>query len=135
MINVFRAYKNCFTSGRCPLNPEDFDRMAKALFSNQSMKVYYGKNLRIINAKYFAEYSNNIDIAIANVLEAIILEPTLEEFMLLAQYYEEGGYYKEMKRTIDFMDEHDKYGQLRKFIRQANKRYFHHLIESECAKK
>ncbi len=124
MTNVFKSYKDCFAMEECPLKPEDFDRMVSALLSNQNMKGFFGRKLRIIYAKYFAEHQNDIGAAITNVLEAITSYPTLEDFVLLAQYYEEGGYFEEMQRTIKFIEDRDKFGQFGKLTRQLKEQSY-----------
>lgn len=123
VINVFISYKNCFIEGECPLKPEDFEKLIAALFSNQYIGSDIKRIILIIKAEYFAEYHNNVDVAIPNVLEAIILESNLEDFMLLARFYEKGSYYNEMKRTINYMEEHDRLGRFRNFIKEKNIKY------------
>ncbi len=119
VINVFISIKRCFIENECPLESEDFERMLAALLSNH----YIGKDIKriilIINAEYLADAKLNIDAAIRNVLEAIILSENLEDFMLLAQYYVRGSYLKEAERTISYLEEHDRLGKFRKFINET----------------
>ena len=43
-------------------------------------------------------------------VEAIIDHASLKNIAILANYYERGGYFKEMEHTINLLDEMDNYG-------------------------
>jgi protein O-mannosyl-transferase len=121
VINLFMSFKVCFIETECTLKSEDFERLIDALLSHRYIGNDIKRLMLIIKAEYFFEYHANVDIAIPLLLEAIILDSNLEDFMLLTQYYEEGGYFEQMERTINYLEEHDKLGRYKKFIRQSRK--------------
>jgi protein O-mannosyl-transferase len=116
VINIFESYKRCFLKDECTLTPNDFEKMLAALFSNKYIGNDVKRIILILKAEYLVESQNNIDVAITTVLEAIILNSELEDYMLLAQYYRKGGYHQEMYHTIKYLEEHDDLGRFRKPI-------------------
>ncbi len=121
-MGILKSYLVCLTSGSCPLKSEDFDRIVQALLSNQELNGYQKHKLLIIYAEYLADYQDNIKEAIAIAVDALVEHTTLEGFKLLSLYYEKGGYLKEMKRNVDMLEQTDKFGRYRRFIRESRER-------------
>ena len=127
MILVFESYMECLVAekrnpGRCLLKPKDFERIKKALLSNHEMQAATKERILVIYAKYLDEYQGDTAAAIAAQVDALVEYPTLRDFMLLSQYYEKGGYYKLMTRTNNMLEELDRLGTFRKFIRESRER-------------
>ena len=123
IINLFSSFKRCLINQKCDLNPEDFEGMIDALFNNKFILADSKRLILLIKAQYYFEYKQNIDAAITTVLEAIIWQGKIEDFVLLAQYYEAGGYIEEVKRTLVYIEKNDKLGRFNKFINDVKARH------------
>jgi len=121
-MDILKSYLACLLSEPCFLKSDDFDRILKALLSNQELKAYQKSKLLFIYAEYFADYQDDIKLAIAMAIDALVEYPTLKGFMMLSLYYERGGYLVEMKRNVDMLEYSDKFGMYRKFIRESRER-------------
>jgi len=122
IINLLGSITECMITKECHLKTVDYQRVLEALHNNPKMIGAFREKLLIIHAEYLAKARGNIDAAIAKIVEAINVHPTHDGLMLLALYLEEGGYEQEVKRTIDVLEEQDKLGRYRKFIRETRER-------------
>ena len=121
-LNTLQSYKNCMIADKCVLKRDDYHRILEALLNNPNTAGDVRRKLLVIHAEYLAKATGNIDAAINTILEAIIGYPTADDLMLLAQYYEKGGYEQMTIRTIDYLEQQDKFGRFRKFIRETREK-------------
>jgi len=128
---TMHSYKDCMISRECLLTTEEYHRIVESLLNNENVAGDFRRRLLINHADYLARARNNTDGAITTVLEALIEYPTVDDLMLLAQYYEEGGYNDQVIRTIAFLEEEDKYGRFRKFIRETRTRISDRTFDTE----
>ena len=122
IISILKSVKNCIVAGGCLLSAEDYHRVLEAALNNRYMTGDIRRRLLIIHAEYLAKGQGNIDAAITTVLEALIVHPTPDDLMILALYYEEGGYPEQVERTINYLETQDKYGRFNKFIKEVRER-------------
>jgi protein O-mannosyl-transferase len=122
VINLFNSYLKCLIDQDCLLNSDEFERMIAALFSNQYILKDSKRLILLIKADYYYKFKKDIDAAIKTLLEAIIWNGQLDDFVLLAEYYESGNYYDQVKRTISYLEEHDKLGKYKKIINDFKSR-------------
>jgi len=118
--NVFNLIIRCLIKEGCSLQAREFDRMIEALLSNPSMLGRQRGELLGNYAAYILEIENDLDKTIGIVSQAIDSEPSmLELYELLIYYYEKSGSIEDMKRAIDALENNDRLGQYRKYIRQV----------------
>lgn len=118
VINLTLSVKNCMVSKSCTLAKDDYHRIIKALLNNPGLFGDFRRRVMVMHADYLVKYQDNYDAAITTVLEAMQIHPTLDDLMLLVQYYEEGGYEDYSKSTLDYLEKQDKLGRFRKFVRE-----------------
>ena len=121
-MSILKSYLACLLSEPCFLKADDFDRIVKALLSNEDLKAYQKSKLLFLYAEYHADYMNNIKEAIAVAVDALVTFTSHKGFVVLSQYYERGGYLEEMKRNIDMLEYTDTLGRYSKFIRETRER-------------
>jgi protein O-mannosyl-transferase len=124
VIHLFKSYLQCLINKGCLLTPEDFERMLAALSSNHYIRADSKRLILLIKAEYNYQFKNNINDAITAVLEAIQWQGHLDDFVLLAKYYESGEYYEQMRRTITYLEENDTLGKHKKFINDFKAKTF-----------
>ncbi len=122
LINLLYSVKNCMIEKGCPLQTKDYHSILQSLLNNPNMTGDFRRKLLINHAEYLAKAMGNIDAAITTILEAFLVHPTPDDLMLLALYYEKGGYKQDVLRTVDYLEEQDKFGRFRKFINETRKR-------------
>jgi hypothetical protein len=121
-LYTLNSYKICMIHGECLLTTEEYHRIVESLLNNGKVGGDFRRKLLINHADYIARAKDNIDGAITTVLDALIGHPTADDLMLLAQYYEIGGYNEQVIRTVDRLEQQDKFGRFRKFIRETRAR-------------
>ena len=122
MVNIFKSYRDCVSEMDCPLSSRDFERIKDAMLENEEMQKFFRRSILVVYAEYLAEHLGDYDTAITVLLEAIIVHPMLEDFRLLAHYYEKGGYYDRAEDTLQFLEAQDKLGRFRNFALETRTR-------------
>ncbi len=118
--NVFTSIIQCLIKEGCFLQASEFQRLMDGLLSNPSISGRQRADLLGNYAAYVLEYENDLDKAISIVLQGIDEEPSmLELHTLLIFYYGKSGNTEDIKRALDTLDRKDRFGQYRKYIRQA----------------
>ncbi|MCK5432896.1 MAG: hypothetical protein KAJ03_09140, partial [Gammaproteobacteria bacterium] len=120
--DIFKTYLNCLKIEKCFLSPDDFERLVNAALENSDRGNVSKADLHMLYAEFLADEKQDIKAAIANAVQAMVSATTLKNIAMLAQYYEKGGYEKLMRRTINLLDELDRFGQYRKFIRESKEK-------------
>lgn len=122
MLGMFESYKDCLNSGGCPLEARDFERMLVAISINDDVLGYYKRTILVNYAKYLAEYVGDVNSAIIILLEALNVYSIKEDLVLLSSYYERIGSYTDMERTLDLLEENDRFGVFRSYTGAARER-------------